>query len=253
MNERDGARTVSTTENSLRMVETLQEMGGARIAELTEQMDLSKGTVYQHLVTLRKHGYVMKEGDEYQLGLRFANLGAYARNRKPEYVKARELSQELADRTNLDASFVVEENGRGVYLRSEGGEMTDPHLHPQVGERLYLHSVAAGKAILAELPESRVDAVCEQWGLPALTENTITSREELDAKLERIRTRGYAFNRGENTTRVRAVAVSVVQSNGTVLGAASVGGPKYRLQGEWFEEQLPEQVRTIVESSRTNW
>jgi uncharacterized protein YcnI len=59
---------------------------------------------------------VVKEGDVYQLGLRFANLGQYTRNRKPEYVKTWELTRELVNETNLDASFVVEENGRGVYF-----------------------------------------------------------------------------------------------------------------------------------------
>jgi len=253
MNEPDGARKISATEHSLEIIETLRERDGARINELTDHVDLSKGTVYQHLVTLREHGYIMKEGDEYYLGLRFANLGEYARNRKQEYIDARELSQELADRTDLDASFVVEENGRGVYLRTEVGETTGLHLRPQVGERLYLHSIAAGKAILAELPESRVDDFCDRWGLPALTENTITRRDELHAELGRVREQGHAFNRGENTNGVRAVGVSVVRSNGTVLGAVSVEGPDYRLQGEWFEEELPEQVKSTVASLREDW
>jgi DNA-binding IclR family transcriptional regulator len=195
----------------------------------------------------------MKEGDEYYLGLRFANLGEYARNRKQEYIDAREFAQELADQTDLDTSFVVEENGRGVYLRTEVGETTRLYLQPQVGERLYLHSIAAGKAILAELPKPRVDDFCDQWGLPALTENTITDRNELHAELERVRKQGHAFNRGENTSGIRAVGVPVVRSNGTVLGAVSVEGPDYRLHGEWFEEELPEQVKSIVESWQADW
>jgi len=222
-------------------------MDGARITELTEEVDLSKGTIYQHLTTLKQHGYIVKEGDVYHLGLRFAKLGEYTRNRKPEYIKARELTQELADQTNLDASFVVEENGRGVYLRSAGDETSGPHL-PQVGERLHLHSIAAGKAILAELPESRVDTICDTWGLPALTENTITEREELNTVLQRINVQGHAFNHGENTEGVRAVAVPVIQSNGMVLGAVSVEGPSYRLQGDWFEQELPERIKNIVEA-----
>jgi DNA-binding IclR family transcriptional regulator len=248
MNKPDNTRTVSTTEHSLRIIETLQEQNGARISELTDRVDLSKGTVYQHLATLREYGYVTKEGDEYYLSLRFTNLGEYARSRKPEYIRARELAQELADRTKLDASFVVEENGRGVYLRSETGEVSRPHIHPQVGERLYLHSIAAGKAILAELPESRVDDICDELGLPALNENTITDRATLDAELDRIREQGHAYNRGENETEIRAVAVPVVRSDGTVLGATSVSGPRYRLQGEWFEDELPRQVKEIFDS-----
>lgn len=253
MRQSENARTVETTERSLSIAEALRALDGARVVEIADYLDASKATVYQHLATLRKYGFVTKEGDEYYPALRFATFGEYAQNRKRDYVKAQELADELADRTNLDASFVVEENGRGVYLRSETVETNEPELSPRVGDRLYLHSAASGKAILAELPERAVDAVCERWGLPALTEQTITDRAALDGELERVRENGYALNRGENDPHVRAVAVPVTGSDGTVLGAACVSGPDYRVGGEWFETQLPRQVTEIVETIRADW
>jgi hypothetical protein len=42
MNESDDIRGVSATENSFRIIESLQKMDGARIGELTEQVDISK-------------------------------------------------------------------------------------------------------------------------------------------------------------------------------------------------------------------
>jgi len=253
MSGSENARTLETTERSLSIAEALRARDGARIVELADDLKASKGTVYQHLATLREHGFVTKEGDEYYPGLRFATFGEYAQNRKREYVKAQELAGELADRTNLDASFVVEENGRGVYLRSETVDADELELSPHVGDRLYLHSTASGKAILSELPARAVDAVCERWGLPALTEQTITDRAALETALERVRENGYALNRGENDPHVRAVAVPVTGSDGTVLGAACVSGPDYRIGGEWFETQLPRQVTEIVETQRADW
>jgi DNA-binding IclR family transcriptional regulator len=244
---KDTTRTVKATERSLTIVETLQRLNGARVTELAEELDVSKSTAFNHLATLQRRGYVVMEGDEYHLGLRFSNLGEYARNRKQSYVWARELADYLEERTNLESAFVVEENGRGMYLKSETGEMTDPNIHPQVGSRLYLHATASGKAILAELSREEVEWIADRWGLPAQTDNTITEVDELLDELATVRRRGYAINEGENSEGVRAVAVSVDGPDGTLLGAVSVSGPSYRMSGQWLEDELPSKVLSLVD------
>jgi DNA-binding IclR family transcriptional regulator len=249
MRTKDKARTVKATERSLAIVEALQRLNGARVTELAEELEISKSTVFNHLATLQNRGYVVMEGDEYHLGLRFSNLGQYARNRKQSYVWARELADYLESKTNLESAVVVEENGIGMYLKSETGEMTDPNIYPQVGGQVYLHATAVGTAILSELPREDVEWIAERWGLQAQTANTITDLETLFDELERVRKRGYAVNEGENSEGVRAVGVPIFEPNatGALLGAVSVSGPKYRMSGEWLEEELPEKVLSLIE------
>lgn len=247
MERTQNARTIEATGRSLSILEALQELHGARVTVLAEHLDLSKSTIHNHLTTLREHGYVTMEGDTYHISLKMTNLGEYARNRKPAYRRARELSDRLAEETNLESGFIVEENGRGVYLKTETGDVNDPHIFPQVGDHVYLHSTAAGKAILADLPRERVEVIVDRRGLPPVTENTITDRAALFEALDRIRERGYAVNKGENEPGMRAVAVAVPDDDGTVLGGVSVSGPKYRMSGEWFQQQLPEIVLDAVE------
>ena len=246
-------RTIEATARSFAIIEALRDLDGARVTELSDELDISKGTVYHHLSTLRELGYILKEGDEYILGLKFSNLGEYARNRKYDYIKARRMAEELDSQLSIDAAFIVEENGLGVYLRSEVGEITDPNLHPQIGERMYLHTIAAGKAILVELPQYRVEEIIDQWGLPTRTEHTITDREELQRELDEIQKRGFAINKGESDEGVRALAVPVHKPNGQILGGISVSGPKYRMSGEWFERELPQKIIDFVESYTSDW
>lgn len=242
----DTGRTLKTTDTSLRIVEALQDLQGARVTEIAEHLDLSKSSVHNHLSTLRKRGYVVMEGDEYHPSLRFSNLGMYTRNRKDSYRRARGLAERLAEETGLDSDVIIEENGRGIYLKTEA-DNEDPNLFPHVGDRIYLHAIATGKAILAELPDRYVERVIDHWGLPERTENTITDPESLLTELESVREQGYAFNRGENNAGIRAVGAAVHEPNGAVLGALSVSGPKYRMNGEWFERELPGTLLRFVD------
>lgn len=240
----EGVR-LQTAETTLAVIEGVRELEGARVTELAEYLGVSKSTAHNHLSTLRQNGYLSREGDEYDLSLAFANLGRYARHRREGYAAASELTERASEETGLEADFIVEENGRGVYLVTKA-RAEDPNVYPHVGDWLYLHSVAAGKAILAGFPDRQVDRVIDKWGLPPLTPNTITDPAELFAELETIRTRGYALNRGENTEGVRAVGVAVHDDTGTPMGAVSVISPSYRLSDDYFEEELPEMLVRIV-------
>lgn len=43
----------------------------------------------------------------------------------------------------------------------------------QVGRYFYMHNSANGKVMLARVSDDRVTEILNQWGLPAVTENTI--------------------------------------------------------------------------------
>jgi DNA-binding IclR family transcriptional regulator len=232
-------RTVKTTETAFTIIEGLEELDGARVTELADHLGLAASTVHSHLATLYEMGYVVKEGDRYLIGSRFLKLGETAKERKEAYELARPKVKALAEETEERCQFIVEEHGRGVYLHRETGSRavwTDSGL----GKRVFLHSTASGKSVLANLPEERVDAILDRWGLPAQTDNTITDRTELFEELDVIRERGYAVNKEESTDGLRAVGVPVMDGSGDLLGALSVSGPSHRMKGEWFEREIPD-------------
>jgi DNA-binding IclR family transcriptional regulator len=234
-----GGRTVKTTETVFTVIEGLEELDGARVTELADHLDLADSTVHSHLATLYDMGYVVKEGDQYLIGSRFLKLGEAAKERKEAFEMVKPKVKELAEKTEERCQFIVEEHGRGVYLHRETGSRavwTDSGL----GNRIYLHSTASGKTVLANLPEERVDAIFDRWGLPALTDNTITERAELLEELDTIREQGYAVNEEESTEGLRAVGVPVMDGSGDLVGALSVSGPSHRMKGEWYEREIPD-------------
>ncbi|WP_435365748.1 IclR family transcriptional regulator [Haloarchaeobius sp. DYHT-AS-18] len=238
MGTNESGRTLRTTETSLEVLETLREIGGARVTELAEEMGLAPSTMHAHLTTLKEKEYVVKSGDVYHLGLKFLSFGDYVANQKEAYRTAKSYTEQLANETECRAVFVVEENGRGVYLHTYSGRHA-VWKYSTVGKRFHLHQTASGKALLSQLPESQVRVIADKWGLPAETENTITDVEDLLDELAEIRERGIAFNEEEQLDGVKAVGVPVKGPDGRVVGAFSVASPANRVDEERFRSELP--------------
>jgi len=229
-------------ERTISIVETIKELDGAGVTELADHLDLSKGTVHNYLSTLREHSYVVKEDEEYQVGLGFFEVGEYARNRIRIYHAAKPEIERLAEETGELTNLMYEEHGQGVYLYRDRGKHA-VSLDTHTGKRRYLHNTALGKAILAHMPRDRVDEILDQRGMPSATQHTITDRDELYTELETIRDRGYAFCNQERVEGLHCIAAPVQSPVDTVLGAISVAGPSTRIKGDRLKQELPEKVR----------
>jgi DNA-binding IclR family transcriptional regulator len=239
------AATVGATETTLRVLETLKGLDGAGVTEVADRLDLPKSTVHNHVSTLLKNEYVVKEGSTYRVGLQFLEFGEYIRNRMPIYEAARPEVEQLAEETGELANLLVEEHGKGVYLcRAKGGQAV--RLDTYAGMRVHLHCTALGKAILAHLPEERVREIVDTHGLPARTETTITDEGALMAELEGIRERGFAYDEGERLAGLRCVAAPIRNLEGNALGAISVSGPTSRMKGDRFDEEIPEALTSAA-------
>lgn len=234
----DAGRILQSSSVTLEILDAVVELEGARVAEIAAQISISESTASNHLHTLRRTGFLTTEGDIFQPSLKLAKLGEHAKNKDPAYPHAIDITNELDKKTNFETSFTVEENGVGRYLRPEVDVTTDFDKYFTVGGRIYLHSTAAGKAILAHYPNDQVSSILDRWGLPELTNQTITSRERFMNELDEVRERGYALNRGEDQEGVYAIGQAATKPSGAVLGAISIAGPTYRTQKQEFEERL---------------
>lgn len=226
---------LSTTETSIRVFEAVKRADGARLVDIRSSLDMSKSAVHKHLNTLIEHCYIVREGEQYHVGLKLFHIGEYARYRKSGYRRAEQRIQSIARQVSHVANFSVLEDGRNIVIFSSERDRTTPGF--QAGRYDYAHSTAAGKSLLAERPDDEVDEIIDQWGLPKLTSQTITTREELFRELETIRQQGFATNVEETIDGLTAVAVSVSQPGGGTFGAFDVSAPVYRFSE--IEEYLP--------------
>jgi IclR family transcriptional regulator, acetate operon repressor len=219
-------RILTTTENSLRLIDTVVREGGATSTELAHELGLAQSTVLNHLNTLKQYGYLVRENNTYFVGAKFCHISDYVRRRKPEYLIAADVVASLAEKTNLEADFAVEENGHVISIQNELNFSDDSHFLTN-GRFFHVHSTASGKAILAEYSDDKVERMIQQWGLPEMTENTITDKEELFEELEQVRERGYAISEEEAIEGLWAIAKVVTSPIGDVCGSLNLSGPTY--------------------------
>jgi DNA-binding IclR family transcriptional regulator len=236
---------VNAVEKTLTIAQALQEHEGVGVTELAEEVDLPRSTVFNHLKTMAEYEFVVNEDGSYRLGCRFLQLGAKARSYHDVHEVARTEVNRLANETGDISALLIEEHGLGVFLHRAEGERAI-HIDSYTGQRIYLHGAALGKAILAALPQDRVVEIVDQRGLPALTENTITTRDALFDELDRIAEAGFAFDDEERLNGLRSVAAPITDGDDTVLGAVSIAGPTSRVQDDRFHETFPSKLQDAV-------
>lgn len=233
----EGTSTVKASETTLAVIEALRSLDGGRVNEVADYLDRAPSTVHRHLNTLLAHDYVTKKGDSYHLGMQFLTLGGIVQNSDPAYQLAKTKVDELAEETGERVQFIVEEHGYRYYVHTGTGSRA-VETDSRIGKQGYLHCSAAGKAILAKLPEEYVEEIISRHGLPAVTPNTITDTDELDAELEQIRETEIAYNFEESTEGLTAIGTAITDSNGSVIGGLSISGPAHRLKDDRLETEI---------------
>ncbi|WP_336021627.1 IclR family transcriptional regulator [Halobellus salinisoli] len=231
---------IKTAANVFDIIRVIHDNEGATLTDLEDEIELARSTIHDYVQTLAEIGYVIKDDGTFYTSLAFLSLGHRAKLIQTAWRQIKPALEEIGDETGENIWFVVEENGKAVYVDNYSGDRV-LYTFNTPGTREHLHCVAAGKAILAHLPEDRVDEIIDRHGLPQFTENTITDPAELKAEFETIRERGVAFSRGERRDEIRGVATPII-ADGRVLGSITLGAPSKRLSGQFFTEELPNLV-----------
>ncbi|MCO8265422.1 IclR family transcriptional regulator [Haloferax sp. AB510] len=244
MAEKKSPRTLSTVTRACEILNAIKELNGAGVTELANYVGLSKSGVYTHLATLHDSELVVKEDEEYNLSAKFYNFGNFVKHQSDFYNIGKPELERLADETGESTHLMVEQFGKGVYYHTSVGKNGIAHeYHRDLLENPdYLHWSAAGKAILAFMPEERAHKIVTEHGMPELTENTITDIDEFFEVATQIREQGYATNDGEQIRGTRSVGTAVTDSNDDVLGAISISAPTSRIDDDAFEKKYPEMI-----------
>ncbi|MFB6141495.1 MAG: IclR family transcriptional regulator [Halosimplex sp.] len=242
MNSGSGRR-IKSAENSFRVVDFLHERQRATLGEIADHLDLSKSTTHSYLETLVHLELVRKVDDEYELGLKFLDYGGRARTRSDLFMAAKPQLRTLHSETEQTVHLAVEEYEDLVLLeRINPDESVGFGAH--AGHRDHFHTPALGKAILAYLPEEKVDSILSKHGMSGMTDRSITSREELEDELERIREQGFAVNDEEEHRNYKGIARPLLVEE-EIRGAISVAGPKTEI--EMNEDEIHDLLRSAAD------
>lgn len=243
---------IKSVDTMLDVLEVLRGRNGARVTEVADELDLSKSSVHDHLSTLRDRGYVEKEGNVYDVDVRWLRFGGYARKNLTVYSHAQIHVSTLARKTGELALLSILEGGASFPIyQARGSEAVTTDSY--AGTELPVHCTATGKAMLANVPESRLEEILSETELRQYTSNTITDPEELRAELDRINERGFSIDDEERIDGMRGIAIAITpEHRDEVLGALSVTGPTHRLDDEQLTSDIPDTIASMVREIEIN-
>lgn len=191
------------------------------LSELARRAGLPLSTTHRLVQQLLGWGGLERSGDdEYRIGLKLWRLGS--RHPAPGTLRqiARPYLDDLLDLTRQNVQIAVLDGLGALYLERLTARESVVVL-AEVGRRLPLHATGVGLVLLAWGDESILEQVLAtepRKFLPA----TMTTADELHARLRHIRREGVAFTRDEMTVGAASVAAPIRDASANVIAAVSI-------------------------------
>jgi len=193
--------------------------------EIATALGIPVSSLSYLLATLVERTYLVREGRRYSPGPGLDKLQLHAE------------TYSLADRTaplvralrvqlNETASFFVREGWEIEALVTESSEQALRYAVP-TGNRLPMHALASGKALLAALSDEEIDRYFAEAEMIRFTPATVTGEKTLRKQIAEIRKSGFATTDEEFSLGIIGIG-RVVTIGGEPVGALSVAIPKVR-------------------------
>jgi DNA-binding IclR family transcriptional regulator len=194
------------------------------VPEAVERSGLNRTTVYRMVEELVAAGWLRIEPDQtpkrYAVSWDVAMLGLRAL--RSNHIRDGALPHliALARRSRRPSGLGFYEAGL-VVMTDQVSVVEDRIMPTPQGERYPAAATAAGKALLAFQSEAEIQRVAAN-GLPAFTDRSRVSAEEIRADLDRVRERGWAMNEGEYDRNLGALAAPIFDSRRQAVAALAV-------------------------------
>ncbi len=203
---------------------------GATLKQLAAEASLAPSTAHRLLTTLQGERFVRFNSatNIWQVGVGAFGVGS-------AFIRARDLTascrphmERISAQTGETISLYVAAEDHAVCMAQVAGHATRDAI-AEIGDRLPLHTSAAGKAILSRLPDEMVAQLLGDWKLRRSQANTQIDESHLHTSLTRAREFGYAGDLEENTNGVICVGAALLDETGYPTAALSISGAADRI------------------------
>lgn len=213
-----------------------------QLTDLVAASGLKKTTVFRILTALEAEGMIQRTAQgAYALGVEVIALGGRAMRsnplRKVAHPYLRRMVEQTMETATLETLWL---DPTGLPTTAVLDEVLSPKLlgvTQYIGMQFPAHMTSTGKVILAYEAPERIEQLLPET-LPARTEQTITSRAQLQTALAAVRNQGFALSSHELEVGIMAAAAPIFDHNGQIWAALSVSGPESRISTERQQQEL---------------
>ena len=213
------------------------EMG---VTQLATALSLNKATVYRLLNAMQKFELIEKnpETGKYRLGLKLHELGTQAVQSRTLQSEAHRYLLELAAESGETVTLAAPLSGGVVCLDRVDSPSTAIVVRTPIGARFSAHCTAIGKAVIAYLPETELDALLLSNGLVRYTPLTLARIPDLKENLAQVRQRQFSVDNQERERGLSGVAAPILSAQGRLIGAVGMAGPTQRFRADELRQKI---------------
>lgn len=216
-------------------------------AQLAKYTQMPLPTVYRLAGSLCEHGMLMKEGQNFRLGMTLLRLGAMVAEGIDLRTRALPHLRWLNSQTDEDAELHI----RGAESHMAIEVVRSPH-NPRalvdIGAPLPLHIGAAGKALLAWSQDKEQDALIAKS--IARFNHPVRNVEALKNALAKVRLLGWVSSEGERVANMASIAAPIFAANQEIAGAMVLAAPAIRLGAKERSKYVPLVCEAASRASR---
>jgi IclR family transcriptional regulator, acetate operon repressor len=218
---------IEAVDRALLLIRLLSERRSVSVREVAEALDVVPSSAHRLLATLCYRGFaVQDEHRRYHPGPELSAAGPATLSLPHLLRVTRPIPQDLFERTGESVHLVVP---AGPDVRFVDGIEGDQPLRVglRTGARMPAYCTSGGKAMLADLEWSEVEAL-HPHGLAPWPYAKIRDLPTLRRQLARVRRQGYGVNTEESERGLTAIGVSIRSRSGRPVAALSVAAPTAR-------------------------
>lgn len=239
---------IQVSERIFHTIELLAQTGPIGLLELSKELGLNKSTVHRILNSLIYMDYVKQDPDtlKYSLSFKFCRISNQILSQNNFIDLAKPFIRELAAQTGETVHLVQREGMHAVYVDKVEATHNSVRLVSMVGKTIPLYCSGVGKALLADMPDAKIEKIWKQSDIKKLTPYTVTDYSEFMQLIRKIRQTGYSLDNEENELGVRCIAASIGKLHEGAAYAISVSAPKDRMS----DEQIKNYRDLILETKK---
>ncbi len=155
------------------------------------------------------------------------------------------IMRHLMEKTNLTCHLAILDGPDAVYI-----EKVEPQgfirMDTWVGRRMRVHATSVGKALVAYIPQERLEKILAERGMEKRTAKTITTLPRLLKDLEKIRQLGYAVDDEENNMGARCLGAPVFNQDGGIEASIGLSGTINQVN----EQTMPRIIESLKDAAR---
>jgi len=235
-------------ERALGMLEAVaQEPEGLSNAEISRKLQIPKSSASYILRTLEKQNYLNRDAEsgKYRVGLKILGLSRGALSGIDVREVALPIMRNLMEKTNLTCHLAILDGPEAVYI-----EKVEPQgfirMDTWVGRRMRVHATSVGKALVAYVPQERLEKILSERAMERRTPKTITTPPRLFKELEKVRAQGYAVDDEENNLGARCLGAPVFNQRGEIEASIGLSGTINQVNAQ----TMPRIIEALKDAAR---